>query len=200
MKISEFFPTKSVMQIIKRWTKVLDPSLLKGSWTPQEDETIIDFVRDNGTKSWARLSELLPGRIGKQCRERWFNALDPAMNREPWTPEEDKRLVQLHAQYGNRWAQISGLMPMRSDNAIKNRWNSVLSKRVDSATPAPTPAPTPVASRSKTPLPSIALLVGGDWHLECLTLGGYTDLPVPEDGGRRADGVALEQATSGVDC
>jgi hypothetical protein len=189
--ISKYFPAKSETQVIERWAKVLDPSLLKGSWTREEDETIMNFVRCNGTKSWVRLSGLLPGRIGKQCRERWFNALDPAMNRGPWTPEEDEHLIRLHEQHGNRWTKISGLMPMRSDNAIKNRWHSTLSKRLEAATPAPTPIVPP----PKTLLPSIALLVGGEsgiGHLQCLTLGAGPS--APGDGERKAGGLALEHA------
>jgi hypothetical protein len=125
-------------------------------------------VTRNGTKSWAKLSELLPGRIGKQCRERWFNALNPAMNRGPWTREEDSRLLELHAEYGNRWTKINELMPTRSDNAIKNRWHSTLSKRPD----FPTPAPTPVHS-TRPLLPSIAVLVGS----LPLTIGAEMGLP-----------------------
>jgi hypothetical protein len=174
-EISRYFPDKSELQVAERWTKVLDPSLLKGSWTRHEDQTIIDFVTRNGTKSWARLSALLPGRIGKQCRERWFNALDPAMNRGPWTPEEDSRLIELHAQHGNRWTKISELMPTRSDNAIKNRWHSTLSKRAVLPTPAPTPARPP-----RSLLPSIALLLGNSpdlKDLQSLTVGAERGLP-----------------------
>ena len=65
------FPGKTSQQIFERWTKVLDPTLLKGSWTREEDETIITFVRTYGCRSWTKLAKMLPGRIGKQCRERW---------------------------------------------------------------------------------------------------------------------------------
>ena len=127
--LSKHFPGKSSQQILERWTKVLDPTLMKGSWTRQEDETIINYVKQHGTKSWTKLAELLPGRIGKQCRERWINHLDPDINRGPWTLEEDNKIIELHKQYGNKWVKISALMPHRSDNSIKNRWNSTLSKR-----------------------------------------------------------------------
>jgi hypothetical protein len=155
-QIAEYFPTKTENQVSERWTTVLDPSLLKGSWTRAEDETIIRFVGDHGTKSWARLSAMLPGRIGKQCRERWFNALDPALNRGPWTSQEDRTLIELHQRFGNHWTKIGSLMPTRSQNAIKNRWNSSLAKRQDDS--EETPAPTPIARPKRTPLPSIALL------------------------------------------
>jgi hypothetical protein len=166
--IAEYFPTKTENQVAERWTKVLDPSLLKGSWRRAEDETIVRFVNQHGTKSWAQLSTLLPGRIGKQCRERWFNALDPSINRGPWTAEEDRLLLELHNKFGNHWTKIGGVMPTRSENSIKNRWNSTLSKR------RPSPP--------RKPLPSITeLLMGGNFlpsfkGLESLTPG---ELPSP---------------------
>jgi hypothetical protein len=123
------FPGKTAQQIAERWSKVVDPALIKGSWTRDEDEVIIDFVTRFGNKNWTKLADLLPGRIGKQCRERWRNHLDPDNNREPWTPEEDALLIQLHEQHGNQWVKIATLMRGRSDNHIKNRWNSTLRKR-----------------------------------------------------------------------
>lgn len=128
-EISKRFPGKTVQQVSERWSKVVNPSLVKGSWTRQEDEIIIEFVKKHGFKNWTKLAQILPGRIGKQCRERWRNHLDPGVNKEPWTPEEDDNLMILHEQYGNQWVKISQLMPGRSDNAIKNRWNSTIKKR-----------------------------------------------------------------------
>lgn len=124
------FPGKSVTQITERWEKVLDPSLIKGSWTREEDEAIINFVRENGTKNWAKLADILPGRLGKQCRERWRNHLDPNVNRSPWTPEEDKILIEMHEKMGNQWVKIAEKLNGRSDNCVKNRWNSTLKKQL----------------------------------------------------------------------
>ena len=123
------FQGKTAQQISERWSKVVDPALVKGSWTRQEDETIIEFVAQFGTRNWTKLAELLPGRIGKQCRERWRNHLDPGNSKEPWTPEEDQQLICLHEQFGNQWVKIASMMPGRSDNHIKNRWNSTLKRR-----------------------------------------------------------------------
>ncbi|EAY22676.1 Myb-like DNA-binding domain containing protein [Trichomonas vaginalis G3] len=125
-----YFPGKTATQIGERWCKVLDPKLIKGSWTREEDEMIIKFVQENGTKNWKKLAEILPGRLGKQCRERWRNHLDPNVNRSPWTPEEDKLLIQLHEKYGNQWVKISEMFNGRSDNCVKNRWNSTLKKQI----------------------------------------------------------------------
>ena len=124
------FPGKTVTQIAERWEKVLDPSLIKGSWTREEDEAIINFVKENGTKNWAKLADILPGRLGKQCRERWRNHLDPNVNRSPWTPEEDQILIEMHEKLGNQWVKIAEKLNNRSDNCVKNRWNSTLKKQL----------------------------------------------------------------------
>lgn len=147
--VARSFPNKTSQQVAERWDKVLNPELVRGSWTRQEDETILQFVAENGCKSWTRLAALLPGRIGKQCRERWRNHLDPSINREPWTKEEDKLLLELHTEYGNQWVRIASLMRGRSDNAIKNRWNSTLKKNL----PPDTKLPVPPSKESHPALP-----------------------------------------------
>ncbi|OHT16536.1 Myb-like DNA-binding domain containing protein [Tritrichomonas foetus] len=128
-KMVDSFVGKTGQQIAERWDKVLNPNLVKGSWTRHEDEIIIQYVKENGTRNWRNLCSLLPGRIGKQCRERWRNHLDPSINHSPWTEEEDEMLRKLHREFGNKWVKISSLMKDRSDNAIKNRWNSTLKKK-----------------------------------------------------------------------
>jgi hypothetical protein len=148
---AEHFPGKSDTQICARWTKVLDPSLVRGSWTRPEDETIVNFVSQHGTKFWSQLSLLLPGRIGKQCRERWYNALDPSVKHGNWPPEEDQRLFELHGLYGNQWQKIASLMTSRSDNAVKNWWHSYLSERAGPEFHPPRPQP-------RVRLPPIAAL------------------------------------------
>jgi hypothetical protein len=130
--LARLFPGKTVQQIAERWDKVLNPILVKGSWTREEDETIISFVRREGTKNWRKLATLLPGRVGKQCRERWRNHLDPEVNHQPWTEAEDAILIDLHERIGNQWVKIAEHLPGRSDNAIKNRWNSTLKKALES--------------------------------------------------------------------
>ena len=128
--ITEKIPNHTQSQIISRWEKYLNPNLVKGSFTKEEDEIIQEFVKKNGPQNWPNITQYLPHRSAKQCRERWFNHLSPDVSPCWWTPSEDEIIFKNYLKYGPKWALISKLMPGRSDNSIKNRWNSSIKKRI----------------------------------------------------------------------
>ena len=79
-----------------RWQKVLNPNLVKGPWTKEEDEIVLKLVEKNGPKNWSKIADHLPGRIGKQCRERWHNHLNPEIRKDRWTEDEDLAIMEAH--------------------------------------------------------------------------------------------------------
>ncbi|XP_012850222.1 PREDICTED: myb-related protein 3R-1 isoform X2 [Erythranthe guttata] len=112
-KIAEFFPDRSEVQCLHRWQKVLNPELVKGPWTPEEDDKITELVARYGPTKWSVIAKSLPGRIGKQCRERWHNHLNPHIKKDAWTLEEELTLLNAHRVHGNKWAELARLLPGR---------------------------------------------------------------------------------------
>ncbi|XP_066343460.1 myb-related protein Zm1-like [Miscanthus floridulus] len=108
--------------------------LNKGSWTPEEDMRLIAYIQRYGHANWRALPKqagLL--RCGKSCRLRWINYLRPDLKRGNFTAEEEETIIKLHAMLGNKWSKIASCLPGRTDNEIKNVWNTHLKKRVSPA-------------------------------------------------------------------
>lgn len=108
-------------------------------WTRTEDEAISELINKHGIKKWSLIAKKLredfgvPGRSGKQCRERWRNYLDPMLSRSQITPEEEQKIFLGQRKYGNKWSEISKLLPGRRDNVIKNHFYSTLRRQLRSA-------------------------------------------------------------------
>ncbi|MCO5579816.1 hypothetical protein L7F22_033678 [Adiantum nelumboides] len=132
--------------------------LKKGPWTPEEDQKLMSYIETHGHSSWRALPKQAGlARCGKSCRLRWTNYLRPGIKRGNFSAEEEEFIIQLHALLGNRWSTIAAHLPGRTDNEIKNHWNTRLRKRlvkmgIDPMTHMPCPIPPP---RASTNMPAI---------------------------------------------
>ncbi|KAJ7953846.1 MYB transcription factor [Quillaja saponaria] len=105
--------------------------LKKGPWTPEEDKQLLAYIEENGHGSWHALpAKAGLQRCGKSCRLRWTNYLRPDIKRGKFSQQEEQTIIQLHALLGNRWSAIANHLPKRTDNEIKNYWNTHIKKRL----------------------------------------------------------------------
>nr|XP_043620641.1 transcription factor MYB61-like [Erigeron canadensis] len=105
--------------------------LRKGLWSPEEDEKLIKHITKFGHGCWSSVPKLAGlERCGKSCRLRWINYLRPDLKRGTFSQQEEKLIIELHAVLGNKWSQIAAQLPGRTDNEIKNLWNSSIKKKL----------------------------------------------------------------------
>ncbi|KAL6979695.1 hypothetical protein U1Q18_021351, partial [Sarracenia purpurea var. burkii] len=126
----------------------------KGPWTADEDQKLINFIITNGQCCWRAVPKLAGlRRCGKSCRLRWTNYLRPDLKRGLLNEAEEQLVIDLHARLGNRWSKIAARLPGRTDNEIKNHWNTHIKKKllkmgIDPVTHEPLPKQPPPAESS----------------------------------------------------
>jgi hypothetical protein len=145
------------------------PGLVKGPWNAEEDEVLARWVTQEGPLKWSKCSAKIPGRSGKQCRERWMHSLCPDVKKGNWTSEEDQLILKLYNEYGPRWSLIWRHVAGRTENSVKNRFYSMV-RRLQS------PKPEAAELNQTDPFEKMADLLAQMHRLESILKATKTEL------------------------
>lgn len=134
--IANLVPGRNDNQCMYKWNQNHKSTITKTQWQKREDACLFQIISEKGISHWQDIAEELNRRLnvernGKQCRERWFNFLNPSINREPFTEREDLIILTKRKQIGNRWSEIVKNLPGRTENQVKNRFNCLHKKARD---------------------------------------------------------------------
>ena len=127
--VASFIPGRSAIQCSARYKRI-QPGLIKGAWTLEEDQELLRLYRYYG-KNWSHISKSMPHRTGKQIRDRFLNALDDNLKKDKFTKEEDRKVVKWYKVYGNSWCRIAKKIKGRTGDMVKNRFYSSLKNHLD---------------------------------------------------------------------
>ena len=128
-EVASYFHNKTPLQCFSRYKRI-KPGINKGTWKKDEDKRIISLIEKYG-KSWSKISKIIQTRNGKQIRDRYINVLAPNINKNKFSDDEDKRLIQLYQEFGPQWSIIHTYFKNRTTDMIKNRFHSSLKKKYD---------------------------------------------------------------------
>ncbi|KAL2316916.1 hypothetical protein Fmac_030792 [Flemingia macrophylla] len=138
-------------------------ALKKGPWTSEEDAILAEYVTKNGIGNWNIVRQRTGlARCGKSCRLRWTNHLRPDLKKGAFTPQEQSKIIELHALMGNKWAKMAQELPGRTDNEIKNFWNTRLKKRRRAGLPLYLDDIKPLLSNPQSSAPSAYIQYAND--------------------------------------
>jgi len=121
--VAQMVPGRTCGQCRQRWANSVQPGLKKGLWSRQEDALLATVVQTCGAgMNWTELAKRIPGRTSKQCRVRWFNHLDPTLQKGAFMPQEDEIIVEQYMRIGSKWSTISTLLPGRTRDMVRFRF------------------------------------------------------------------------------
>ncbi|KAL6629453.1 hypothetical protein ACP70R_029218 [Stipagrostis hirtigluma subsp. patula] len=125
-------PHKKHAHCFKERSNLKYPEKGKGRWSAEEDEILTQMVNKHGLNSWQTIACAIPGRNALQCRSRWKYSIDPAINKEAWSEQEELRLIRAHQMYGNKWLKMVKHFPGRTNHALKEHWRGPMKRKLDS--------------------------------------------------------------------